>query len=408
MQNLQELLERIEPLNSRQEEAKARLREIGLPNRKSESYRYFDVTNLFEQKRALAQKPSAKIEEDGYLEIVDGIVTKAPKGVEVCYKEATADALGECFDALYYIGHLLNKELISIQIDSDITLKVLHRFTLPSSLLSYRLAIEVASGASLTLFETFEGCDATNSYVVAGYDLYLKHSSKAQIIKEETLAQDTYTPIYSNYIHQDPLSSATVYSFDFGDADGLTLLQADLKEQSRLDAKHLLYAKGKSKRGIISQIRHSAKEAKSKQIAKSILQDSARGIFDAAIRIDSDAAATQAHQNSKALLLNSGAYMISKPQLEIYIDDVEASHGSTIGEIDEEQLFYLRARGIMQEEARKILILAFANEIIDAIKQQDIQESVHLSFERIYYGQGQLECIATCFGCSDAIIGDKA
>jgi len=94
--------------------------------------------------------------------------------------------------------------------------------------------------------------------------------------------------------------------------------------------------------------------------------------------------------------------------LEIYIDDIEASHGSTIGELDEQQLFYLRSRGIVLEEARKMLILAFANEIIDAIEDERTRESVHLSFENVYYGHGQLECIATCHNCSDAILGEES
>jgi len=99
--------------------------------------------------------------------------------------------------------------------------------------------------------------------------------------------------------------------------------------------------------------------------------------------------------------------MASKPQLEIYIDDVEASHGSTIGELDEQALFYLRSRGITLQEAQKMLILAFANEIIDAIEDEEIRESVHHSFEYVYYGEGHIECIATCHNCSDSIIGAK-
>ena len=105
-------------------------------------------------------------------------------------------------------------------------------------------------------------------------------------------------------------------------------------------------------------------------------------------------------------MLNDGAYMASKPQLEIYIDDVEASHGSTIGELDAQQLFYLRSRGIAFEEARKMLILAFTNEIIDAIEDENTRENVHLSFEKVYYGHGQLECMATCHHCSDTVFGE--
>ena len=91
--------------------------------------------------------------------------------------------------------------------------------------------------------------------------------------------------------------------------------------------------------------------------------------------------------------------MASKPQLEIYIDDLEASHGSTTGQLDKAQLFYLRSRGIKEEDAKKMLILGFANEIIDSIENEDMRECVHASFESAYYGKPQLACLQTCGGC---------
>ena len=96
--------------------------------------------------------------------------------------------------------------------------------------------------------------------------------------------------------------------------------------------------------------------------------------------------------------------MASRPQLEIYIDELEASHGSTTGQLDGKQLFYLRSRGITEIEARKILIQAFANEMIDEIKDESVRERIHRDFETAYYGEVNFECIETCHGCEDKII----
>jgi Fe-S cluster assembly protein SufD len=77
--------------------------------------------------------------------------------------------------------------------------------------------------------------------------------------------------------------------------------------------------------------------------------------------------------------------MISKPQLEIYIDELEASHGSTTGQLNEEQLFYLQSRGISYKEARKMLVIAYANTLIETVKDSRHQERIKAAFEEVFY-----------------------
>ena len=95
------------------------------------------------------------------------------------------------------------------------------------------------------------------------------------------------------------------------------------------------------KRGTVSQIVHVGEHSTSKQEAKNILDGEARGIFDALIRVEHSAKFTKAEQNSKAILLHEKAYMASKPQLEIYIDELEASHGATTGQLDKKTTLLL-------------------------------------------------------------------
>ena len=120
-------------------------------------------------------------------------------------------------------------------------------------------------------------------------------------------------------------------------------------------------------------------------LAKSILKDQATGIFDGLIRVDEKAQHANVRQSSKAILLNDGAFMKAKPQLEIYTDELEASHGATTGQLDEIALFYLRSRGISTDEARKMLTLAFVNEMIEEVQDKVVSQQIQDDFESVYY-----------------------
>jgi len=384
--------------------ALSRLKRLQLPTKKTEQYRYFDIEKLLHTEYKTLQTKEAVIQEGEFVEIVDGVVVRAPKGLNIHYSNRR-QITDEHFDPFYYAGHILSPKIITINFTSDINVKILHRYTQENTLISYRVLVQTAPNIKVTFSESFLGCDAKESLVLYGCDIYVQRDAHFTYIKDETLVEGIYTPIYSYFIELEEQSSADFFSFDFGNADGLQLLQARLMQSSDFHAHHLLYTKGKGKRGTVSQIVHAQKNARSSQKAKNILGEQGRGIFDALIKIDSVGSGAKAYQNSQAILLHDGAYMASKPQLEIYIDDVEASHGSTIGELDEQQLFYLRSRGISFEEARKMLILAFTNEIIDAVEDEKMRENIHLSFENVYYGHAQMECIATCHHCSDTVFG---
>jgi len=133
-------------------------------------------------------------------------------------------------------------------------------------------------------------------------------------------------------------------------------------------------------------INHNKPYAKSVQDVRTILKDSANGIFDGKIYVGHGAKYSDAKQNSQAILLGEKASMHAKPQLEIYTDELEASHGSTIGQLDENALFYLRSRGISLQEAQKIIVLAFANNFIETIGNKEDASKIYANFEASYYG----------------------
>jgi Fe-S cluster assembly protein SufD len=131
-------------------------------------------------------------------------------------------------------------------------------------------------------------------------------------------------------------------------------------------------------------VEHASPHCASRQFYNGILDQHAHGVFHGRIVVHKDAQKTDAKQTNRNLLLADDAQIDTKPQLEIYADDVKCTHGATIGQIEENALFYLRSRGISEMEARRLLLEAFAGECIDRMKPgaaRDYTEAV--VFERL-------------------------
>jgi len=131
-----------------------------------------------------------------------------------------------------------------------------------------------------------------------------------------------------------------------------------------------------------TRIDHAKPHCNSYELYKGILNDRAKGVFNGKIFVRQDAQKTDAKQSNQALLLSDDAVVNTKPQLEIYADDVRCTHGATIGELDDAAMYYLRSRGIPDDLARKILIFAFANDVVQGVELPAVRrhlESVLLS-----------------------------
>ncbi|MCC6158521.1 MAG: Fe-S cluster assembly protein SufD [Deltaproteobacteria bacterium] len=131
-----------------------------------------------------------------------------------------------------------------------------------------------------------------------------------------------------------------------------------------------------------TQVDHAQPNGHSNEKYKGILGGRATGVFRGRIHVHPDAQKTDAYQNNKNLLLTRDATVHTKPQLEIYADDVKCSHGATVGQLDEEAIFYLRSRGVGRNDARMILVRAFAGEILANIKVAALREHLESSMEQ--------------------------
>ena len=399
-----EILERTGAPEAKKSAAQA-LARLGIPNKRSEEYRYFDPRPWMERDWEIAVTKQGEPRSGHRIVIEDGALVEVPKieGVRVRVCE-TGEHDPEHFDPLYHLSHLLTPRTIEIAFDKDAKVELVHRYTQAGKLMPCRIQIKVADNITARVTERFEGEGACGAFVLGGWDAILSPYGALKWYSEQTLREGDYTPILSHRVLAKRGSYLGMHTFDFGSGSGLQPLQVKLERDAEAKAYHLLYATDEAKRGVVSKIWHVGEHAHSDQRAKSILDGRARGIFDALIRVDHSGKYAVAHQNSRAILLNDGAYMASKPQLEIYIDDLEASHGATVGQLDEAQLFYLRSRGISKAEAKKMLILAFANEMIDLVDDESVQAAVHGAFEKVYYGQNRIACMETCHGCEETML----
>mgnify|MGYP002624562049 CR=1 FL=1 len=127
----------------------------------------------------------------------------------------------------------------------------------------------------------------------------------------------------------------------------------------------MAYLQGEEKVTIETHVLHAVGGGSSNQLIKFVLDDNAKGHFVGDLKIAQDAQKTEAHQTNRNLVLSEEATMRTQPQLEIYADDVQVTHGASTGQLDETALFYMRQRGIEKKKARQLLVNAFMKEVID-------------------------------------------
>jgi Fe-S cluster assembly protein SufD len=160
-----------------------------------------------------------------------------------------------------------------------------------------------------------------------------------------------------------------------------------------LDAEHceahlygLYFPKGQSHMDNHTVVDNVKPNCFSNELYKGIIDDTATGVFNGKIFVRQQAQKTNAYQSNKNILLSDTASVNTKPQLEIFADDVKCSHGCTVGQLDEEALFYLRSRGVSEKNARSLLLHAFADDILQTIKPEPLRAYVEqLISERLEF-----------------------
>jgi Fe-S cluster assembly protein SufD len=239
-----------------------------------------------------------------------------------------------------------------------------------------RTLIVAGDRSQLQIVETYVSAEGQKHFtnavteVVAGEDAVLDHYK----VEEESV--DAFH-IASMHIHAARSSNVSTHAFTLGGRIVRNDIVAVLDgEGAECTLNGLYLADGERLVDTHTTIDHAKPHCPSHEIYKGILGGRARAVFNGKIIVRIDAQKTDAKQTNRALLLSDHATINTKPQLEIFADDVKCTHGAAIGQLDDDAIFYLRARGLTYLEARDMLIHAFAGEILERVKIEPLRRAL--------------------------------
>lgn len=232
------------------------------------------------------------------------------------------------------------------------------------------------TGSLADVVEIYCSINSKNNFCNSIFEISLAENSKVDVTKLQ-LEDDNNFHIGSTFVSQASGSNFTLNTFTIN--GGLVRNNVHVSVDGSNCETHLngLYFIDKNR--LVDNhtlIDHRKPHSNSNELFKGILKDSATGVFNGKVFVRQEAQKTVAYQSNKNILLSDEAEMNSKPELEIYADDVKCSHGSTTGQFDEEALFYLRARGIGEMSAKNLLVQAFANDVLNKIKHPPVRDFV--------------------------------
>lgn len=237
-----------------------------------------------------------------------------------------------------------------------------------------RALIVAGEGAIATIIE---------SYVSLGEDVYFTNAITEVVAKEGAVINhyrlqeesEHAFHVATTQVHQERASNYTSYAISLGGEiarHNLNVALTDENVETIIDG--LYVATGRQHTDSHTTIDHQKPHSVSRQLYKGILDGRGRAVFNGKVFVREGALLTDARQLNKNLLLSSEAHVDTKPQLEIFADDVKCAHGATVGQLEDEELFYLASRGIRAERARALLTYGFAEDVISRIKLKSARE----------------------------------
>lgn len=333
-----------------------------------------------------ARKMPEAIEK--YYDTLAGNAVVNPSGTTEFYDKAHAGKMSET-DGVAALNSLFAQDGVYVHVDKGVhlekPLQIVNLFNASMPLMSMRrVLIVLEEGASVSLLScdhtSVQGTKYMNCQVS---EVFMAKDSKLELVDMEESTPDT--------------SRLSKFYASLGEGASLTLNNTTLTcGQTRNECCIRMEGRGASVKlagmAIASddqvvenytRVYHNAPDCYSDQMYKYILDDSAKGAFYGTIVVDECAKHTKAYQSNRNVLASKKARMFTRPQLEIYCDDVKCSHGATVGQLDQRALFYMQSRGIPEAEAKKMLLQAFTTDVIDTVTipalQARLQHLVEMS-----------------------------
>jgi Fe-S cluster assembly protein SufD len=369
----------------------------GYPTTRDEAWRHTSIAPIaaLSFERAAAAAPDAAtlaaVGFDGVSHvavIVNGrlaeklsSLAELPAGVSVT--SAPVGAVPEVADLNVFVD--LNSAFVEHAIVVDVAPKVvveapLHLafVTVPGrtpALVSPRLVVRAGDGAQVTIIESYTdlGAGATFTNVVA--DIHAAPGAFVDHVKLERQSSEAFH-LATTIVRTGRGGTFRSHNVTLGGRiarnDIISILEG---EGAECTLNGLYVATGDALVDNHTTIDHAKAHCPSHEVYKGILSGHARAVFNGKIVVRPDAQKTDAKQTNKALLLTDDAQINTKPQLEIFADDVKCTHGAAIGQLDEDALFYLQARGISLAAARTMLIHAFAGDVLNGIRTASVRDA---------------------------------
>jgi len=415
------------PLYAFRRSAIERLPELDFPTRRDEDWKYTSVTRLLKPKY-VAPKPvqlnAAQLQPYLYegldvnlLVFVNGVYDESLSQVQELAGEAILTTVEEAMDKDVYKAEVekyysqwvehsndpflnLNAAFahkgIFIHVPKNTALErpihLLH-LSVPQEepqLISPQSLIIAEQGSEATVLESFHtlGAEAGEPCLTNAVNrIIVEPNARVRHFRIQWKDEESFL-INNTVVDQQRDSTYTSFSADLGGRLVRNNLSALLKDEHTMTNMHAVFL-GKGDQHIDTQtfIDHAFPHAESNELVKGILTEKARGVFNGKILVRQDAQKINAFQQNSTLVLSDKAQMDTKPQLEIFADDVRCSHGATIGQLDEDAVFYLRSRGLTDQQARSLLQHAFIREVIDFIPIEQVRQKVDVMVEEKFAAQ---------------------
>jgi Fe-S cluster assembly protein SufD len=377
--------------------------EWGIPTTKQEEWKYTNLKNILETPFKW-HSTNGKAEGLHYYNIdayklvfVNGIWNTAlsdTKGIEAfatlkSISETEPAILEKYFNRFHPFKDGLQAANLAFA-QHGVYLNVNKGKTLPKPVVLYFLAdttqgpilaqprnlIVLEQGASAKWIESFQSTGKDTSFTNSCSEFFLHQDSHLEQYKFQQESDQAYHVGTSQVVH---LEKSYSHSAAMTWSGALVRNNLNIHLGAEYCEAHLygLYL-GNGNRHIDNHtlVDHAMPNCYSNELYKGILDDQSTGVFNGKIWVQKDAQKTNAFQSNKSVLLSQKATMNTKPQLEIFADDVKCSHGATVGQLDEEALFFLRARGIPLAQARLLLMQAFSDDVLNKITIPALQEEI--------------------------------
>jgi Fe-S cluster assembly protein SufD len=368
-----------------QEAAFARFLDKGLPSRRIEAWHYTDLRTQLKSAPPPSSGASASVADDGDLVFLDGALASEPHarpGVSIERAAAgrtLASPVIEEGDSSVALTRAFAREAVTIRVDANAQAGVMKLAFSNGAIAATSAAhviVVVGAGASLTLIESHDSAPGAAHLSQALIEFDVGEGAKVSHIRVNTL--DVAASSVST-LGVDIGAQANFETLSLTIGAGISRHQVFARfsgEHANAAIRGATLARGRQHADTTLVVNHMAAHCESRETFKSIVDDDATGVFQGRINVAPGAQKTDARMSSNALLLAEGAAMYNKPELEIFADDVQCAHGATCGELDQDLLFYIMARGIPRREAEALLLEAFVAPAFDGVEDETLRETL--------------------------------